>query len=61
MENAASVDVAHMILADGGVADCAVGLPHQRWTEVVRRQERFRRSSCASSSVTSTRLKGVQA
>ena len=35
-ENVASVDVAHVILAIDGVADCAVvGLPHERWTEAV--------------------------
>ena len=35
-ENVASVDVAHVILAMSGVADCAViGLPHSRWTEAV--------------------------
>jgi acyl-CoA synthetase (AMP-forming)/AMP-acid ligase II len=35
-ENVTSVDVAHVILAIDGVADCAVvGLPHQRWTEAV--------------------------
>jgi acyl-CoA synthetase (AMP-forming)/AMP-acid ligase II len=35
-ENVASVDVAHVILAIDGVADCAVvGLPHARWTEAV--------------------------
>jgi acyl-CoA synthetase (AMP-forming)/AMP-acid ligase II len=35
-ENVASVDVAHVILAIDGVADCAVvGLPHGRWTEAV--------------------------
>jgi acyl-CoA synthetase (AMP-forming)/AMP-acid ligase II len=35
-ENVASVDVAHVILALDGVADCAVvGLPHERWTEAV--------------------------
>jgi acyl-CoA synthetase (AMP-forming)/AMP-acid ligase II len=35
-ENVASVDVAHVILAIDGVADCAVvGLPHERWTEAI--------------------------
>ena len=35
-ENVASVDVAQVILAFEGVADCAVvGLPHERWTEAV--------------------------
>jgi acyl-CoA synthetase (AMP-forming)/AMP-acid ligase II len=35
-ENVASVDVAHVILAMDGIADCAVvGLPHERWTEAV--------------------------
>ena len=35
-ENVASVDVAQMILAMDGVADCAVvGLPHERWSEAV--------------------------
>jgi acyl-CoA synthetase (AMP-forming)/AMP-acid ligase II len=35
-ENVASVDVAHVILAMDGVADCAVvGLRHGRWTEAV--------------------------
>ena len=35
-ENVASVDVAQVILAIEGVADCAVvGLPHERWTEAV--------------------------
>ena len=35
-ENVASVDVAQVILAIDGVADCAVvGLPHERWTEAV--------------------------
>src|SRR6202011_6106898 len=35
-KNVASVDVATVILAIDGVADCAVvGLPHERWTEAV--------------------------
>jgi acyl-CoA synthetase (AMP-forming)/AMP-acid ligase II len=35
-ENVASVDVAQVVLAIEGVADCAVvGLPHERWTEAV--------------------------